>query len=133
MINIIEEFGRNAGELWKALNTHGPLPETKLMENARLQEDEFYVAIGWLARENKVCKTGPLYKLGETNLTNKVGADAGKVWKVLETRGKVDVLDIANITQLDEREVYSALGWLARENKIEPKTTVPKEYKIKPK
>jgi len=133
MINIIEEFGRNAGELWKALKTQGPLPETKLMENARLQEDEFYVAIGWLARENKVCKTGPLYKLGETNLTNKVGADAGKVWKVLETRGKVDVLDIANITQLDEREVYSALGWLARENKIEPKTTVPKEYKIKPK
>jgi hypothetical protein len=133
MINIIEEFGRNAGELWKALNTHGPLPETKLMENARLQEDEFYVAIGWLARENKVCKTGPLYKLGETNLTNKVGADAGKVWKVLETRGKVDVLDIANITQLDEREVYSALGWLARENKIEPKTTIPKEYKIKTK
>ena len=57
MINIIEEFGRNAGELWKTLNTHGPLPETKLMENARLQEDEFYVAIGWLARENKVCKT----------------------------------------------------------------------------
>jgi hypothetical protein len=74
-----------------------------------------------------------LYNLGETNLTNKVGADAGKVWKVLETRGNVDVLDIANITQLDEREVYSALGWLARENKIEPKTTVPKEYKIKPK
>jgi len=133
MINIIDEFGRNAGELWKALNTHGPLPETKLMENARLQEDEFYVAIGWLARENKVCKTGPLYKIGETNLTNKIGADAGKVWKVLETRGKVDVLDIANITQLDEREVYSALGWLARENKIEPKTTIPKEYKIKTK
>jgi hypothetical protein len=133
MINIIEEFGRNAGELWKTLNTQGPLPETKLMENTRLQEDEFYVAIGWLARENKVCKTGPLYKLGETNLTNKIGIDAGKVWKVLETRGKVDVLDIANITQLEEREVYSALGWLARENKIEPKTTIPKEYKIKTK
>ena len=131
MIDIIEEFGRNAGELWKTLNALGPLPETKLMENARLQEDEFYVAVGWLARENKICKTGPLYKLGETNLIAKIGSDAGKVWKVIDTRRKIDVLDIANILQIEEREVYSALGWLARENKIEPKTTIPKEYRIK--
>ena len=131
MINIIEEFGRNAGEIWKTLNKHGPLPETKLMENSRLQEDEFYVAVGWLARENKICKTGPLYKLGETNLTTKIGNDAGKVWKILETRNKVGVIDIASMARLDEREVYSAIGWLARENKIEPKTTIPKEYRIK--
>jgi len=131
MIDIIEEFGRNAGELWKTLNALGPLPETKLMENARLQEDEFYVAVGWLARENKICKTGPLYKLGETNLIAKIGSDAGKVLDVIDKRRKIDVLDIANILQIEEREVYSALGWLAKENKIEPKTTIPKEYRIK--
>jgi len=131
MIDIMEEFGRNAGELWKTLNALGPLPETKLMENARLQEDEFYVAVGWLARENKICKTGPLYKLGETNLIAKIGSDAGKVLDVIDKRRKIDVLDIANILQIEEREVYSALGWLAKENKIEPKTTIPKEYRIK--
>jgi len=46
MINIYEEFGRNAGEMWKTVNTYGPLPETKLQENTKLHEDEFFAAIG---------------------------------------------------------------------------------------
>ncbi|MFH1100865.1 MAG: winged helix-turn-helix domain-containing protein [Methanobacteriota archaeon] len=131
MINIYEEIGRHAGEIWRTLNTYGPLPETKLMDTARLNEDEFYAAVGWLARENKICKTGALFRLGETNLTNKIGADAGKIWKVLEVRGTFDVSDISVLTQIDERDAYSALGWLARENKIEAKTSLPKQFKPK--
>ena len=131
MINVYEEIGRHAGEVWKTLQTFGPLPETKLMETTHLNEDEFYAAVGWLARENKINKTGAMYKLGDTNLTTKIGNDAGKIWKVLETRGTFDVSDITVLTQIDERDAYSALGWLARENKIEAKTSLPKEFKIK--
>jgi len=129
MINVYDEIGRHAGELWRTLNTYGPLPEMKLMEACKLQEDEFYTAIGWLARENKICKTGALYRLGDTNLTSKIGNDAGRIWKVLETRGTFDVSDISVLSQLDERDAYSALGWLARENKIEAKTSLPREFK----
>lgn len=132
MKNIAEEFGWHAGKVWDTLSVHGPLTESKLMQLTNLHDDEFYVAIGWLARENKICKTGPFYKLGETNLAPKVGNDAGKIWKILETRESVDISDMASIAQIEERDTYSALGWLARENKIEPKTTrVPREYRIR--
>ena len=127
----MDEFGKNAGEVWKTLNTYGPLTETKLRENTKLQEDEFFAAIGWLARENKICKTGSIYKLGETNLTTKVGTDAGKIWNVLSTKGKIDIWDISHHLQIDERDIYTALGWLARENKIEAKKALPKEYQVK--
>jgi hypothetical protein len=132
MINVYEEFGKNAGEIWKTLNNYGPLTELKLKETTKLKEDEFYVAIGWLARENKIYKDGPIYKLGDTNLTHKIGNDAGNIWKILETRGNIDVYDVSTALKLDEREVYAALGWLARENKIEAKMkTVPREYQPK--
>jgi len=131
MINIWDEFGRNAGEVWKTLNTYGSLPESKLIETTKLQEDEFQIAVGWLARENKIYKTGTMYQLGETNLTNKIGANAGKIWKMMETKGKFDVYDIPHLSDMEERDVYSALGWLVRENKIEAKTAIPKEYRIK--
>ena len=133
MTNITEEFGKHAGTVWKTLNTYGPLPETKLKETTRFHEHEFYVAVGWLARENKICKEGSVYRLGETNLTDKIGADAGKVWNLLETQGKVDIHNIKNHLQIDEKDAYSALGWLARENKIETTRTIPKKYHIKSK
>lgn len=132
MINLPEEFGRNAGDVWKTLNTHGPLTESKLMQLTNLHDEELHVAVGWLARENKICKSGPFYKLGETNLTQKIGYDAGKLWKILENHESVEVSDMANLAQIEERDAYSALGWLARENKIEPNTTrIPREYRIK--
>lgn len=132
MTNIYEEFGKNAGEIWRTLNTYGPLTETKLKENARLHDTAFYSAVGWLARENKIYKDGPVFKLGETNLTSKIGVDAGKVWKMLETRGNIDVCDVSTVLQMDERDIYTALGWLARENKIDAKPTIiPREYQTK--
>lgn len=129
MTNVMEEFGKNAGEIWKTLNTLGPLTETRLKETARLQDDAFYSAVGWLARENKICKDGPIYKLGDTNLTGKIGIDAGKIWKELETRGTIDVSDVSTVLRMDEREVYAALGWLVRENKVDAKpVTIPHVY-----
>ena len=71
MINIVEECGRNAGRIWETLQSQGPMPETKLMNITKLKEHEFYAAVGWLARENKIFKDGVTFKLGNTNLTYK--------------------------------------------------------------
>jgi len=114
------------------LNTQGPLSETKLLDKTMIDEKNFQAAIGWLARENKVCKNGTVYKLGETNLTPKIGNTAGKLWTVLQTKKEIDISSIAKVTHIKEQDAYSALGWLAREDKIETRIiTTPKDTKIK--
>ncbi len=123
MRDIIVEFGINAGKVWKALNSWGSRTESQLIENTRLSAKEVHAAIGWLARENKICKDGKLFKLGETNLMVKVGENAGKMWCVLHTQGESDILHISKLAQMDESDIYSALGWLAREGKINTKAS----------
>jgi hypothetical protein len=113
----------NAGKVWKALNSWGSRTESQLIENTRLSAKEIHAAIGWLARENKIYKDGKLFKLGETNLTVKVGENAGKIWYMLHTQGGADILHISRLAQMDERDTYSALGWLAREGKINTKAS----------
>ena len=122
MIDIIVDFDINAGKVWKTLNSWGSCTESQLMENTKLSEKEVHAAIGWLARENKICKDGKLFKLGETNMTVEVGENAGKIWHVLNMQGESDILRISKLTHIDERDTYSALGWLAREGKINTKT-----------
>jgi hypothetical protein len=92
-----------------------------------LTEDEFYGAIGWLARENKIRKEKRTYKIGETNLTSEIGANAGRVWDVLKKRSDVDIIGICQLSKVQKRDCYSALGWLARENKISAKIAVRKK------
>jgi hypothetical protein len=125
MTNLLDEFGRNAGKLWSILNTHGPLSEAKLMNTSLLNENALYAAIGWLARENKIRKDVFLYKLGETNLTDAIGEKAGKIWDILLTQKEIDILNagkiLTQIGHMNEKDVFSALGWLAREGKLETK------------
>jgi len=121
MRDIIVEFGINAGKVWKALNSWGSRTESQLIENTRLSAKEVRAAIGWLARENKIYADGKLFKLGETNLTVKLGENAGKIWYLLHTQGEADILHISKLAQMDEGDTYSALGWLAREGKINTK------------
>ena len=66
MINTLEQFGRNAGKLWETLNVKGSLTEAKLIETTSLRPYEFHIAVGWLAKENKVRKDGEFYRLDET-------------------------------------------------------------------
>ena len=120
----MEEIGQNAGKIWKVLNLQGPLTESRLMNSTMLDENQFQAAIGWLARENKISKNGSFYRLGATNLTDKIGADAGKLWSTLAKNNEVDVSVIAKLAQLDEKDAYSALGWLAREDKVESKNLI---------
>ena len=131
MRNFIEKFGRNAGKVWVALNGHGELAETELMKNIGLTENDFYAAVGWLARENKICKDKRTYKIGETNLTNYIGNNAGKVWDVLNTWGEVDLPYINKLANIKKLDMYSALGWLAKEGKLKAKYVKPKEIQVK--
>jgi hypothetical protein len=131
MKTVTNEFGSYAGKVWTTLNTQGPLKEDALLKNTKLREDELWTAIGWLARENKICKENNLYKLGQTNLTPKIGANAGKVWTTVAQQGEIDVSTIARSAQITEDDAYTALGWLARENKVQVKKVRSKEPKIK--
>jgi len=119
--NAINNFGRRAGKIWTTLNIYGSLSKNILIKKTRFKENDFYAGVGWLARENKIYKDGVFYKLGDTNLTNTIGENAGKVWRLLELQGQVNVSSIAKVTQISIQDAYSALGWLAREDKI--KTT----------
>jgi len=123
MRNLIDEYGRNAGKIWETLTADASLPQTKLIRKTKLKNDEFHSAVGWLARENKIkretMKQSLTYSLGETNLTMKIGGDAGVVWATLSTLGENDVSAIANFAKLEPNEVHAALGWLAREDKID--------------
>lgn len=119
MINTIEQFGRNAGRLWEVLCTNGPLTESQLLDFTSLRPYEFYIATGWLARENKLSKDDDLFILDKTNLTGEIGTNAGKIWNLLSSRGEVDIPSISKLTGLSYERTFSALGWLARENKIQ--------------
>lgn len=127
--NTIDNFGQNAGKIWRNLEKYGPLTESDLVRRSRLNKNDFYAGVGWLARENKICKTGTKYQLGETNLTDTIGSNAGKIWNVLYTTKDIDVSTIAEISQINNKDAYFALGWLARENKIQ--VTTGKEIKFK--
>jgi len=124
MTNMMAEFSRGAEKIWKLLNTQGPIPQTTLMNMTMLNEQSFYGAIGWLARENKINKSGAVYKLGPTNLTDKIGSDAGKIWTLLSSLKEVDISAISKLSQINEADAYTALGWLAREEKIESKSMI---------
>ena len=119
MIEVTEEFGFNAGRVWKALEMYGPLTETQLIEETSLRKNEVFAAVGWLARENKIRIEGDMYCLDETNLTFEIGGNAGVIWNALNNNGELDTNHISRLIQKDERNIFSALGWLARENKIQ--------------
>jgi hypothetical protein len=127
MSDIFKSFGKNAGRIWETLEEDGPQVRTKIIEKAKVTENDFYGAIGWLARENKVAKDKRTYYIGDTNLTDSIGSKAGKVWQVLGKRTDIDVNAISRMCKLPKSDCYSALGWLAREGKISARISVRKK------
>jgi hypothetical protein len=121
MKDVVEEFGNNAGKIWNELKTHGPLNDKDLIKITKLSKNNIYAAIGWLARENKIQLENNLYILGETNLTDEIGKNAGKIWETLEKYKEVEISSIPKLTNMKEINVYNAIGWLAREDKIQIK------------
>jgi hypothetical protein len=50
---ITTKIGENAGLIWNALQ-EGALTFKALKKATKLKNDELYLALGWLARENKL-------------------------------------------------------------------------------
>ena len=52
-----------------------------------------------------------------------IGTNAGIIWNLLNNKQSWNASQIRKETGLSEKDVYCAIGWLARENKIEIETT----------
>ena len=52
------------------------------------------------------------------DITTKFGDNAGKIWSVLNEEGCLKKSKILKLTQLNDDEFSTGLGWLAKENKI---------------
>ena len=51
-------------------------------------------------------------------LNEKIGNNAGLVWSALEG-GELNVKSVKKATKLTEKDLNLALGWLAREGKVQ--------------
>ncbi|HDM66957.1 MAG TPA: hypothetical protein ENG62_01040 [Thermoplasmatales archaeon] len=127
MEEITRKCGENAGKIWRTLNSHGALTKHQIIHKTNLSEEEFHAAVGWLARENKIRKDGDFYTLSTTNLTWKIGTDAGRIYNILANL-KNDPTRITEVISMEKNDVYAALGWLAREGKIRE---VTQDIKVK--
>ncbi len=114
----IKTYGQNAGKIYNELKNRGPLNQSSIIKDTKISLNDFYIAIGWLARENKIYKDTKCYKLGNTNLTNEIGENAGKIWRLLNSQGETNLSSIYKSTDLKFKDAYSAIGWLSRENKL---------------
>lgn len=48
-----------------------------------------------------------------------IGTNAGLIWNALDKLGKMDVKQLKKVTKIrTEKDVYAALGWLAKEDKL---------------
>jgi len=126
---ITTEFGKNAGKIWKILSEKGNQTEDSLKGTTELDARSFHAAIGWLAREDKISKYDNQYQLDNTNLTDEIGTTAGKVYKILDIWEQADIETLVKLADADERKIYTALGWLAREGKIDLQQN--QEYSLK--
>jgi len=50
---------------------------------------------------------------------DEIGATAGDIWRWLRDRGKVSVSAVEKGVNAPRRQIHMAIGWLAREGKIE--------------
>lgn len=51
-------------------------------------------------------------------MVEQIGINAGKVWTILDKNGRQNVKEIKKATKLTDKDLYAALGWLAREGKV---------------
>jgi hypothetical protein len=51
-------------------------------------------------------------------MLEKIGNDAGSIWKILNEKGILPIKELKRRAKLKEKEIYAAIGWLAREEKL---------------
>jgi hypothetical protein len=61
-----------------------------------------------------------------------IGTNAGLIWQALAETNAVSTKQLKKVTKLKDKELYAAIGWLAREGKlsIAPSDEDPKELTI---
>ena len=52
-------------------------------------------------------------------MKEKIGTSAGKIWRVLKKSDEVAISKLPKMLKENDTITYQALGWLAREGKIE--------------
>lgn len=55
---MINQIGRSAGAVWKYLNEHSEAKPSEIKKALKLTDDVLWMAIGWLAREDKLVFKG---------------------------------------------------------------------------
>jgi len=58
----------------------------------------------------------------------KIGEAAGRVWETLAAKGEIGLSQLPRIAKLKSDVTYQALGWLAREDKIQYRSRDGKVY-----
>ena len=53
----------------------------------------------------------------------KIGTFAGQVWNALNEANPSTLKDVKKASKLKEKELYAAIGWLAREDKLNIEAT----------
>ncbi len=51
--------------------------------------------------------------------TQTIGETAGRVWQILDKDGPLSITTLQRRADVPSRLLYMALGWLAREDKVE--------------
>lgn len=64
------------------------------------------------------------------NVEEYFGAKAGMLWQCLHEHGPLSIVQIKRKTKMPDADVYAALGWLAREGKLEIRGAVPLLFKF---
>jgi DNA-binding transcriptional ArsR family regulator len=54
-VNAVAHIGETSGIVWKVLVENGPLSMARLVKAVGEPRDTVMQALGWLAREDKVC------------------------------------------------------------------------------
>jgi Mn-dependent DtxR family transcriptional regulator len=61
-------------------------------------------------------------------MKEKIGETAGQIWDLLKKKGEVNMAEVPRLLKEKSTVVYQAIGWLARENKIEYRTAATKTF-----
>ena len=51
-------------------------------------------------------------------MLEKMGIDAGRLWSVLNEEGLKSPKELKKLIKMTDKELYAAIGWLAREGKL---------------
>ena len=54
VMNTLDQIGESAGAVWRVLDANGPLSMAQLVKKVELPKDQVLLALGWLAREEKL-------------------------------------------------------------------------------